>query len=249
MSTSALARLAVAWTALLAILAAGCSDTVHAPSNGNTTPPAGTENVYIVIPEDGITLNGRLFGAQNSVAVILSHMRPNDQTAWFDYAQVLAKDGFAVLTYDFRGYGTSEGEQDFGKLDDDLAAALRYMHDRGKQRVFLVGASMGGTASLVVASEGDVAGVVAISPPAQFEGQDALAALPKITAPTLLMASDDSTGDIVSLDQLKAVKPGVETQTYPGNAHGTNLLDPLQSDAAGVARQRIIDFLDEYRGP
>src|SRR3989304_4897377 len=116
---------------VLAAVAVACAQKAVAPED-SLTPMAGTENVGIVSADD-VILNGRLFGAENDTVVILSHMRRNDQTAWFDFAEELAREGYAALTFNFRGYGDSQGDQDFDKLDDDLAAAIRYMRDRGKR--------------------------------------------------------------------------------------------------------------------
>lgn len=241
--------LSLAWALLLALLTVGCAEKAVAPGETEITPPADTENVGIVVVEDGIVLNGRLFGAQHEVGVVLSHMRPNDQTAWFSFAQQLAENGYAALTFNFRGYGDSEGDQDFSKLDEDLSAALRYMRDRGKRQLFLVGASMGGTASLVVAAQQDVAGVVAVSAPSQFEDQDALSAVPSVTVAKLFIASEDDEGAMVSLEELLAAAgEPKESQTYTGNAHGTNLFDDDQSEHAAAVRERVLQFLREHGG-
>lgn len=232
---------------LLAVLTVGCAEKAVAPDQTQVTPPAGTENVYIV-SEDEAILNGRLFGAQNDVLVILSHMRPSDQTAWFSFAQELADNGYAALTFNFRGYGDSEGEKDFAKLDEDLSAAVRYMGDRGKRQIFLVGASMGGTTSLVVAAQQDVAGVVAVSAPAQFEDQDALSAVPSVTVPKLFIASEEDAPALSFDELLEAAGEPKESETYTGKAHGTDLLQPDQSEHAAAVQERILQFLREHGG-
>ncbi|MDP3766615.1 MAG: dienelactone hydrolase family protein, partial [Dehalococcoidia bacterium] len=137
----------------------------------------------------------------------------------------------------------SEGEEDFGKLDEDLSAVLRFARDQGRSEIFLIGASMGGTASLVVAAQEDVAGVVSISAPSEFEGQDALAAVANIDEPKLFIAAEDDTAAMLSLDELAgAASDPKDEQTYTGNAHGTNL---FQSEHSAEIRQRVLDFLRE----
>lgn len=235
---------------LLALLTVGCAEKAVAPGETLITPPGETENVGIVVIEDEIVLNGHLFGAQNEVVVILSHMRPNDQTAWFSFAQELAEEGYAALTFDFRGYGETGGDKDFDRLDEDLSAAVRYMRDRGKRQIFLVGASMGGTASLVVAAQREVAGVVAVSAPAQFEDQDALSAVPGVTVPKLFLASEDDTAALISLEELLAAAGEPKgSQIYTGSAHGTNLFQRDQSEHAAAVRERIFQFLREHGAP
>ncbi len=240
-------RFSFACGLLFAVVSVACAGTAVAPEQTDVAPPGGTENVYIV-SEGEIILNGRLFGAQHEVVVILSHMQPSDQTAWFPFAEELADNGYAALTLNFRGYGDSEGDQDFDKLDDDLSAAVRYMRDRGKRDIFLVGASMGGTTSLVVAEEQrDIRGVISLSAPAKFEEQDAVSAVPNVTVPKLFIASEEDTQALVSLEELlEATGEPKESRVYAGNAHGTNL---FQSEHAAAVRERILRFLQEHGGP
>ncbi|MCH8993513.1 MAG: alpha/beta fold hydrolase [Chloroflexi bacterium] len=239
-------RFLIAFGALLTAGSIACAGTAVAPERpAGVVGPPGTENVYIVVGE--IVLNGRLFGAENETLVVLSHMRPSDQTAWFPFAEELAENGYAALTLNFRGYGASQGDQDFDKLADDLSATVSYMRQRGWGDVFLIGASMGGTTSLVLAAEEGVRGVVALSAPAVFESQDALSAVPAITAPKLFIASEEDTAAMASLDELlAAASEPKESEIYPGGAHGTNL---FQSEHDTAVRQRILQFLQEQGGP
>ena len=233
--------------ALLACAAVACAESAVAPNHDEPTPPPeATENISVVI-SDAVILSAHLFGSDNDPVVILSHMRPNDQTAWYAFAQELAAHGYAALTFDFRGYGQSTGREDFATLDDDLSAVIQYMRDRGRTEIFLLGASMGATTSLVVAGDAGVKAVVAISPPAQFDSQDGLAAVPNLRLPKLFVASE---GDAPALqfDELYAAAAQPKEQTlYPGNAHGTDLFDPDKNEEAAAVGGRIIDFLDEQR--
>lgn len=72
------------------------------------------------IPGDGgVRLEGRLFGS-GEVGVALAHMRPGDQSQWFELAGLLANNGYRVLTYNRRGncqggeFGCSGGNDDVG---------------------------------------------------------------------------------------------------------------------------------------
>lgn len=230
---------------LLAAVSSACGDGTTTPSTITIVPPADdVVSVGIVVGDQ--VLNGWLYGDQNDVLVILSHMRPNDQMAWESFAMELAENGYAALTFDFRGYGISPGSQDFAKLDEDLATVISYMRavpEGAGRRIFLVGASMGGTTSLVVAAGENVAGVVAISSPAEFQGQNAVEAIAKISAPVFLISAEEDTAAMVSLDELleSAGRP-VVSETFTGDEHGTALFEGTQ--AAEVAAT-IIQFLDE----
>jgi hypothetical protein len=105
---------------------------------------------------------------------------------------------------------------------------------------------MGATTALVVAAKVSVDAVVAISPPAQFEDQDALAAVAGLTTPKLLIASDDDKQALRFDELVAAAAPPKETQSYPGNAHGTDL---FQSEHAAALGARILAFLVEQGGP
>ena len=202
----------------------------------------------IAEPSDGdvpVALHGRVFGS-GATGVILAHMRPADQTAWFPYATELAAvGGFTVMTFDFRGYGESTGDKEFDHVDTDLTAAYDYMHDTlGIRKIFLVGASMGGTASLIVGARREVAGVVSISSPSAFQTMDALAAVPSLRVPTLYVTSKDDVPAERSLeDMVEAATGPTDQQIYDGDAHGTDLL----VSAHGVdLRERITAFVSGH---
>ena len=238
-------------TVLFAAFAVACSSS---PSSGQparatgvvpgTPGPAETLSVGFVVPGENTVLNGRLFGDEHPVLVVLSHMRPNDQTAWYPFAQELADAGYAALTFDFRGYGASLASKDDSKLDDDLSAVLRYMRETGKEQIFLIGASMGGTASLIVAEREAIEGIISISAPSEFQGHDARKAVAEIDAPLLLLASEDDAAARISLVELEDAAGGdAESQLYTGGEHGTNM---FEGPNAAAIRARIFQFLEEH---
>ncbi len=202
----------------------------------STTPEAGEEE------KEPIALDGRVFG-DGPTGVILAHMRPADQTEWFPFATELAETGdYTVLTFDFRGYGDSTGEKQFDRIDTDLAAAVDYMRDAlGVEKVFLVGASMGATAALVVGSRVDVAGIVSISSPGQYPPLDAVDHVDEIAEPKLFITSEDDVPASRAQATFWEIAPEPKQQRiYAGSAHGTALFD---GPHAADLKQRIIGFL------
>jgi pimeloyl-ACP methyl ester carboxylesterase len=173
-------------------------------------------------------------------AVIVAHMRGSDRQSWSATARELASGGeYTVLTFDFRGHSES-GDGDLADIDKDVRAAIQFMRADGFNKIFVVGASMGGTAALAVAADEDLAGVVAISAPAQFEGIDALARVDQITQPKLFIAASGDKPYANDLEAMfgQAMEPK-ERQLFEGNEHGTALL-------AGDQGRQVLDAIERF---
>jgi len=191
--------------------------------------------------EDGVELSGYLFGSGDTV-LILSHMYPADQSSWYSIARESAEKGYAVLTFDFRGYGRSGGSKDIEHIDLDLRAALEEVKARGVTSVVLVGASMGGTAALRVAAEQPTAGVVTISAPVEFKGLSAEDAVTRVKAPKLFMAAEEDVGADNARALHEAALPPKDLVLLPGSEHGTDLFSGRQGEDA---RRHFFGFLSD----
>jgi pimeloyl-ACP methyl ester carboxylesterase len=239
-------RLLVATLLAVAFLAASCSA-------GSTSPTSPSRAVRFTT-SDGVRLEGRVFGpADASAGVVLAHMLPADQTSWFDEAGVLAEMGYRVLTFNFRGYcpggdgGCSDGRKDVNATPIDLTAAVGFLRDEGVQRVGLVGASMGGTASLIVASQlgRDVAAVVTLSAPQVIEGIGAgPEVLADVSAAKLFIAG---LGDTTAATSAQAFyEQSLQPKRYeilPTDDHGTDLLTGGQGQRT---RELLEGWLTQY---
>jgi pimeloyl-ACP methyl ester carboxylesterase len=201
---------------------------------------------------DGVHLEGRLFG-DGQAGVVLSHMLPADQSSWWDFARILSEQGYLVLTFDFRGYcpggdaGCSGGEKNISAIWQDVLGAIDYVQSQGALTVELVGASMGGTASLVAASEagGDISAVVTLSAPVSIEGLGiGPEALSRFSAGKLYIAG---VGDATAADAAQQLydlsPPPKHVEILPSDAHGTDLLTSNQSE---VVRTLILNYLDQF---
>ncbi|HEV8057249.1 MAG TPA: alpha/beta fold hydrolase, partial [Actinomycetota bacterium] len=182
---------------------------------------------------DGVTLEGRLFG-DGSTGVVMSHMQPADQRSWFAFANRLADQGYLVLTYDFRGYcpggegGCSQGERDIAAIWQDVLGAEDFVRSQGATKVALVGASMGGTASLVAAGQegNDVAAVITLSAPESIEGLVVDAPLlQREQANKLFIAGVGDATAAASAEHLSEIAPPPKrVAIIPVDDHGTDLL-------------------------
>ena len=191
---------------------------------------------------DGTKLVGHRFG-KGTTAVILGHQSGGDLCEWLPYARRLASRGFFVFAIDFRGHGSSQfraGKAE-NRLAADIAAAAKQVRKLGKRKVYLVGASMGGIASLVAGAnvQPAVDGVVSVSAPARFRGLDAVATAPRLSVPVLYVAAegDDNAGYDFSEDAraMHAATASVDKrlEIVPGALHGVGLV-------AGSARVKAL---------
>ena len=200
------------------------------------------EGEVTFMTEDGIELNGNIFGSGDKW-VILSHMYPTDQTSWFDFAEeiLIGEEGYSVLTYDFRGYGKSGGTQDVSKTVIDLTAALAYIKQYDPELIYLMGASMGGTASIVVAYESftTLDGVISFSGPGEFEGVSAIDVIGDLVPGKLFIASQGDAGAAQSATEMyeKSMEPKW-LEILDGSSHGTFIFEEEPENA-----QKVIDIV------
>lgn len=186
---------------------------------------------------DGLSLEGRRVGT-GDLWVVLAHMRPADMGSWASFADEVAAAGATALTFNFRGYGDSDGSG--FDVETDVLAAIDYAISQGAAGVSLVGASMGGTGAVAAAATRPVLRVATLSAPAAFEGSDALAAAPRVAVPLLAVAAES---DSPYADHARMLVDAVgadhgELLILSGAAHGTNLFG-THSDLA----ERLLDFL------
>ena len=235
-------RLAGVIVAMMWLGPAACGE------DGATPVPVPLESSRSVsfTTQDGVEITGRPFG-EGQTGVVLSHMYPADQSSWWEFGQSLAESGYMALTFDFRGYGDSGGRKDIEVIDRDVEAAMEYLRAEGASRIFLAGASMGGTASLKVAARHNVAGVVSLSAPLEFRGMSVKGE--RIRVPVLLIVTDGDGSAMNSLERMieEGVVGGPELTSgmvYSGsNKHGTDI---LKGDDAVASAARILAFLESH---
>lgn len=203
---------------------AGAERTAHTCVAGPDVPFRAADRTRLV---------GHVFGSGRT-AVILGHQSQGSLCEWLAYARRLARLGYTVFAIDFRGHGLSQYRAGAAanRLPLDLAAAVSVVRARGHRKVFLVGASMGGIASLVAGAnvKPPVDGVVSVSAPARFMGMDALASAPRLRVPVLYLASDGDEVErydfSVDAQQMHAATRAADkrVEVLPGRLHGVALV-------------------------
>jgi pimeloyl-ACP methyl ester carboxylesterase len=225
----------------------------------------------------GPTLRGRVW-SEGRIGVVLVHgfSLGTGQDDWNAFAEYLAGLGYGVLTFNFRGfcdlYKCSEGSLQFGENWRDAAAAVEYMRSRGSERIFIIGASMGGIAAFRAADKGelDLAGIVSLATP-QYpsiyydvepaEDDITLERLQRIAAPKLFIAgAKDVQGPlgvpmregVESVNFAEDARAMFEASSEPrqlkivdSDAHSSELVGAFPNEFVSDARAEVIPHTRE----
>ncbi len=231
--------------ALMAILC-GCRVPAQTPA-----VPVGATQVHFKT-RDGWTIVGDRYAHHGKLrgTVVLLHQRGGKASDWQSLCRALQAAGFTALAIDQRGAGRSiVGPGPIGNAapwptGPDIAGAINYLHRR---KVILIGASYGANNSLIYAGQHarQLAGIVLLSPGANYNGLDALTAAPLCKVPVLIYTS---AGDPIANSgpsRIAALLPGNRhwVQSITGSRHGTALLPDLDmalvTDCEGLAAGRL----------
>ncbi|MGI5242324.1 alpha/beta hydrolase family protein [Dactylosporangium sp. CA-139066] len=192
----------------------------------------------------GTYLAGYLLG-QGGVTLVLAPQAAATGCSWLAWAKQQAAAGYRVLAFDFNGEGRSQ-RAETGRASGDIAAAVAFARAKGGRDVVLIGASRGATATLVAAAglEPPATAVISLSGPADYAGEDALPAVPRLDVPVLYVAASGDSAFASSAQQLYDATPGNRRSLaiVPGQLHGTALLT-VTGDGAAEAAKAVEDFL------
>jgi pimeloyl-ACP methyl ester carboxylesterase len=224
--------------------------------------------VHIDPPAELGTRNGlayALFLPERDTAggVVTVHGAGSQKENQFDVARALRGAGLAVVCFDQRGHGESEGALGANALDD--VATIAELLPPGP--VALRGSSMGGFIALMASRRMDVAAVVAICPAtsallerglrerrfefradrdgltALLEASDEAAAAAALGERLLILhAEGDEQVPVASSRALHAAAPGSRLVTVPGGHHQS-----IQHDGEMIAL--IVRFLTQALRP
>jgi pimeloyl-ACP methyl ester carboxylesterase len=201
---------------------------------------------------DRVRLIGVELGSGPRV-VILAHQGGGGEgpwlCAWMRYARQLAAQGYRVLAFDHRGFGSSGRTNHLSRIsrvDFDVLAAIQVLRARGAQKIVLAGASLGGAAVLSAASLAPtrVNGVISFASPQVFGRVDALRAVRVLRVPALFISAE---GDDNFPDEARSLfeacaSPDKQLAIVPGVVHGAPVLrDPS-------ARQLVNAWIQQRLG-
>jgi non-lysosomal glucosylceramidase len=201
----------------------------HALQTQNAAPiPAGAEAVQLTTA-DGVALAGLYYAPSVEAApgVLLLHQRGGRKENWASFAQLLQKNGYAVMTVDFRGHGQSKGVVNWFGADQDVITAYDFLAQQPSvdpQRIVLIGASIGSQEAITFAAAhaAEVRGVAMLSTFASGQIERAVQTYP---GPILLMATEGDKAATQITRQLAQSVPAAEVRLLKrSDRHGTQML-------------------------
>jgi dipeptidyl aminopeptidase/acylaminoacyl peptidase len=121
--------------------------------------------------DDGIAIRGWYIPAttETDKAIIICHGYPMDKGNVLPFCPMF-HDAYNLLLFDFRGMGQSEGGFTTVGLKEtkDLEAAIRYLQNRGMQKIGALGFSLGG-AVIILANNPHISAAIADSAYAELD--------------------------------------------------------------------------------
>ena len=196
---------------------------------------------------DGGMVDADLYG-QGTQGVVFAHGAIFNKQSWAPLAKRIAALGFRALAIDFRGYGKSRAGRDGSALDQDVIAAVRWLHAQGVTSVSVVGGSMGGGAAGKAATEvkpGEIDKLVLLSPmpinhPEQLKAITSCSVSKRYFSSILYIASrDEGLAPSVREQYAQAPQPK-QLVLLDGRAHAQNIFATAQAQHLS---DTIVQFL------
>jgi pimeloyl-ACP methyl ester carboxylesterase len=190
-----IALLSVITAALVAASPAGADGVKQRPLKLRETclTKAERSRVLRFRASDRVRLLGVELGS-GPRGVVLAHQGASNLCIWLPYARSLAAQGYRVLVFDHRGFGSS-GRASYwrrlNRVDYDVLGAIRLIRARGATSVVLAGGSLGGAAVLSAAALATppVNGVISLASPSEYVLIDVLGAVASLHVPALFIAA------------------------------------------------------------
>jgi abhydrolase domain-containing protein 17 len=125
---------------------------------------ADTNEIVKLKVSDGETISAVYLNNPGSrYTILFSHGNAEDIGSTRPTLEKLRSMGFSVLSYDYRGYGTSSGKASESNSYQDADAAYRYLVDElhvAPDKIIVFGRSLGGAVAVDLASKRMLGGLI-----------------------------------------------------------------------------------------
>ncbi len=196
---------------------------------------------------DGVHLSALVLGSGDK-GVLLAHEQGYNICSFLDMGTELADSGYLVVIPEYRNHGASQNTQeDVQPIDRDADAALSELKRLGAKRVFLAGASCGGSTAIIagVRQALPIEGLIILSSPAQCGPHDAIPSVEKIKAPSMFVFSPGDYGGSIEKEVRKLYQASGATDKElivdESGYHGTDMYH--RGEHGDVLKSKLIDFV------
>ncbi|MBU5213897.1 alpha/beta hydrolase [Heyndrickxia oleronia] len=196
---------------------------------------------------DGVYLSALVLGSGDK-GVLLAHEQGYNICSFLDMGTELADSGYLVVIPEYRNHGASQKfQEDNQNIDRDADAALNELKRLGAKKVFLAGASCGGSTAIIagVRQELPIVGLIILSSPAQCGPLDAIPSVKKIKAPSLFVFSPGDYGGSIEKEVRKLYQASGATDKElivdESGYHGTDMYH--RGDQGDALKSQLIDFV------
>jgi len=197
----------------------------------------------IFIQSGELKIEGLINNSSGEGAVVVTHPHPlygadMHNNVVQSVLQAYWQKGYTTLRINFRGVGQSEGSHDQGIGEqEDVRAALAYLHELGKSSIDLAGYSFGSWVNAMgLESFEHAKRMIMVSPPVNFIDFAFLGYNPKIQL-VIAGSEDDIAPPGIIKDKLPTWNPEAEFRIIQGSDHfywgGTDEIEEI-----------ILSFLD-----
>jgi hypothetical protein len=140
---------------VLVLLLSGCSNLLFVPYKPFPLTPDGAGLVYedqYVTTADGLRLHGWKIYAENKTAgnILFFHGNGDNVSTQLPNTFWLAKEGYDLYVYDYRGYGQSQGAPDLDDTISDMEQMIAHAVQQlpEDEKLIVIGHSLGGSMAI-----------------------------------------------------------------------------------------------------
>lgn len=199
---------------------------------------------------DGLVLKGDFYLVDaGRPTILLLHQLYTNRTSWNPYIGALTGAGYNVLAVDLRGHGQTRGRINWSAAIEDVGVWMNWLRAQGVRGDALatMGSSMGSTLAIIgCANDPGCRTAVALSPGWSYSGVRIETALTEGLAgrQIFVVHTQRDRWPALGVPRMVEVAPEfVVVQTYPGNAHGMDVLRREET-----AMQHILEWLAGHAG-
>ena len=137
------------------LLLSGCSNLLFVPYREVPLTPDSAGLLYedqFITAADGVSLHGWKIHAENKTAgnILFFHGNGDNVSTQLPNTFWLAKEGYDLYVYDYRGYGLSQGEPDLDDTISDMELMIAHAVQQlpEDEKLIVIGHSLGGSMAI-----------------------------------------------------------------------------------------------------